>query len=1324
MEVNNMYKQNKRKESKGAPLLSGYILALSMCISTVFGQTNINTPEAIVFPQSGQTSYILQSGQSLTVKSSQSITLKNGVHLMAGSTALLQVDANFKIPVAPNNPQADLDMNWILSRSFDASGKIIAESKVFYDDMGKPIQQQTKNLELGHVLASQPLYTVFGQAAGATLSAPINNGSFAYKADFFTNSAKTAYTFRNFGRYSKATVAQNKINEPEAVGGTVAGTLGWYYSAGNSWEGYQDIAALPYNMSADASNGSGIFNRSASVGNELRMGKGRESISFSVPVTTELALYESIRNKYFTDAIIGSRTLQESAISNMSVSLDSDKNIEVSISVDGRTVMTALGGTDLIVNKNIKAGVNTNVYFPVLSSQLVSFNGSSSILVDYVRNENLQTVSTGAVTLDKGFYELRAGTAAQIVTYSLGLANISMKFYDQLGRLKASIPPEGVKKLLNGGINNYASLATIPFVSTYEYDASGRLSTVISPDKGRSELKFNLDGAVRFSQNAAQKLKGSYSYTNYDLFGRGVQSGEYLPVGSGAVKFENITSAMLEASGLPSNAGVQSDVIETHYDEVDSSHGLIAYIQDSYFLGGAVSYKEKYSQITNNIKDESKLVSRTWYNYDASGNVLWNINNVVGLGTKTMDYIYDEFDRVVKTIYQKGTTTETFVHYYEYNMDGAIKNVYTNTVDNSSSKVIHAKYSYYLTGELKRIEYGDKLQGLDYVYTIDGKLKSINNANVALDGSKDPGKDGNNGFAKDIFSLNLEYFDNDYSRSGVNINGIQNPAAPKRFTGLINGVSWQMQKSGSTTTVDPAVMNIFNYDTQGQLLNSTWGIPDFATKKFTAQINVNQERGLRYDGHGNLLALQRSNASGTLVNDFTYNYQANTNKLSSVVGYANYTYDAIGQLASQVKGTTGMYMDYDVFGKVTKIYSDVAKKNIIYSFVYDDNGNRILKKDHLTSLETWYSYDAGGSLLAVFDKQATGVMRLAEQPVYGSTNLGTYIRQGGSYRYTLTDHLGNTRAVIKRDKKAGGLVDLLYHADYYPFGQEVSSGGIDNRFGYQGLYAEKDKETAWNNFKSRNYDATVGRWLTTDPMNQFYSPYVAMNNNPIVYIDKDGQLAQVAVALIGAAIGGGTAAYDLYHNGQLEWSWRAVGKIGIGAGTGALSALIPAVGIGATKTLIASSVVSGVISAGGSILNQAIDIHTGYKESFDYAKLAVDFTGGVLTFGVSTKSFMLARAGGLRNMGTLKTNFLYEAAYMQPGVTSQILGNTAGILWSAYDGNWGGSTTSGNSKKDSYMSKTKISSSFNTFKTFNIYDFNFQKPLIKGLPLIFLWSQE
>ncbi|MBD1432694.1 RHS repeat-associated core domain-containing protein [Sphingobacterium sp. DN00404] len=68
----------------------------------------------------------------------------------------------------------------------------------------------------------------------------------------------------------------------------------------------------------------------------------------------------------------------------------------------------------------------------------------------------------------------------------------------------------------------------------------------------------------------------------------------------------------------------------------------------------------------------------------------------------------------------------------------------------------------------------------------------------------------------------------------------------------------------------------------------------------------------------------------------------------------------------------------------------------------------------------------------------------------------------------------------------------------------IQSAGIPSRYGYQGEYSEKDGETGWNNFYLRKYDPVIGRWLSTDPYGQYWSPYVGMGNNPVMRFDPDG----------------------------------------------------------------------------------------------------------------------------------------------------------------------------------------------------------------------------
>jgi hypothetical protein len=45
----------------------------------------------------------------------------------------------------------------------------------------------------------------------------------------------------------------------------------------------------------------------------------------------------------------------------------------------------------------------------------------------------------------------------------------------------------------------------------------------------------------------------------------------------------------------------------------------------------------------------------------------------------------------------------------------------------------------------------------------------------------------------------------------------------------------------------------------------------------------------------------------------------------------------------------------------------------------------------------------------------------------------------------------------------------------------------------------------WYDHHARQYDAEIGRWSAIDPSLQAVSPYMAMGNNPMMYVDADGR---------------------------------------------------------------------------------------------------------------------------------------------------------------------------------------------------------------------------
>ncbi|MBL7728694.1 MAG: hypothetical protein JNM68_13450, partial [Dinghuibacter sp.] len=132
---------------------------------------------------------------------------------------------------------------------------------------------------------------------------------------------------------------------------------------------------------------------------------------------------------------------------------------------------------------------------------------------------------------------------------------------------------------------------------------------------------------------------------------------------------------------------------------------------------------------------------------------------------------------------------------------------------------------------------------------------------------------------------------------------------------------------------------------------------------------------------------------------------------------------------------------------------------------------------------------------------------------------------------------------------------IVEESHYYPFGLKIAAissnklgdpenGHLQNRFGYQGVFAEEDEYTGWNEFDLRNYDPQIGRWTGVDPYDEFSSGYVGMGNNPANLTDPSGGNIFSDVTLGGMVAIGATAGfiaggiYDMiYNDGDLKYAF-------------------------------------------------------------------------------------------------------------------------------------------------------------------------------------------
>lgn len=264
------------------------------------------------------------------------------------------------------------------------------------------------------------------------------------------------------------------------------------------------------------------------------------------------------------------------------------------------------------------------------------------------------------------------------------------------------------------------------------------------------------------------------------------------------------------------------------------------------------------------------------------------------------------------------------------------------------------------------------------------------------------------------------------------VDALSNPNQPgggALFNGIISSVRWSTQTPvGSEEDGELTGMYQYTYDDKYQVKEANWAEPNYLLNTFSYADNKYRVTNLNYDPNGNIKNLTRYDKDALRTDNFTYAYEANKNKLTSVSGYtSNYTYNAIGQMtgADKVSGDD-QYIEYDVSGKVRKVFKDAAKTQLATEYLYDDRGFRLVKITPTGSgsevRSTWYIRDASGNVTSIYEQDGrpelinTNPFTQTEVPVYGAGKLGTYYAsQDGSVVYELTDHLGNVRALVRED---------------------------------------------------------------------------------------------------------------------------------------------------------------------------------------------------------------------------------------------------------------------------------------------------------------------
>jgi len=309
---------------------------------------------------------------------------------------------------------------------------------------------------------------------------------------------------------------------------------------------------------------------------------------------------------------------------------------------------------------------------------------------------------------------------------------------------------------------------------------------------------------------------------------------------------------------------------------------------------------------------------------------------------------------------------------------------------------------------------------------------------------------------------------------------ILNFSASYNATQLYN-VDYTQDNLGRITkqvvTLDGATQTLeYDYDTAGRLIQVlTDGVE---TESFD------------YDGNGN-----RTHINGVLTatydeqdrllshGDFTYTYTDNGELLSKTNTANNevtgYVYDVIGNLL-EVNLPDGTKVEYVVDGLDRRIGKKVDGV-LVKGWLYGDQLNPVAE------------LDGSNNIVARF--------------VYGDkVNVPSYMEKGGQTYRIISDHLGSPRMIVNAST---GVVEQ--RIDYDTWGNITQDTNAEFQpFGFAGgLY---DNQTELTRFGARDYDASVGRWSSKDPI-RFNGGdsnlYGYVFQNPVNFIDPNGKFVFV-----------------------------------------------------------------------------------------------------------------------------------------------------------------------------------------------------------------------
>jgi RHS repeat-associated protein len=674
-------------------------------------------------------------------------------------------------------------------------------------------------------------------------------------------------------------------------------------------------------------------------------------------------------------------------------------------------------------------GTSTGFYAANKLERLVTTDEQGNATIVF-RNDNGQVI-VKKQTLD----ETIAGVATPYLeTYYV---------YDDFGRVVYIISPKGVAALRAAA---WSLSATIKDSYCYQfvYDARGR--TVEKKVPGKAWIYYVYDKLDRLvlTQDGFLKATNQWLFIKYDRYGRLVMQGLYTNATQTTRATVQSLADALYTSGnatYPEGAWFESKGTTLHgytnnsFPKTNASGTALDIIQVNYFdhYDFDANGTDDYSYVNQGLAGEAgrtqgrstglgtgskRLVlgTTTWlYNYvfydvkgrpmQGRGNNHLNPSTIDNLTTTVYDF--EGKTLITRLDHNAGTGRVTVVNNrYEYDVQGRLVKVFQKN-DNAPADQQLAEYTYNELGQLvdKKLHNtsgASFLQSIDYRYTLQGAVSSINNATLTSDAANDE--------TDDYFGLELLY---QTTEAGL--------TSTPYYNGNVNTMKWKGPGAGSGA--DGQKSYRFAYDKANRMENATSAVR--ANGAWMAEANAIDET-LEYDHNGNITHLQRNQRKHQItgvvpgyvsetIDNLTYAYSTTigdrldkvTDATAHAGGFDNgtsgttndYTYDVDGKLLTDANKTVSATI-YNLLGKATRMTFTDGRK---VEYAYDAAGAKISEK----------TYNAAGTLVTTTDYVGGFVYENGILKFFG-TSEGRVVKNGTAleYQYGIADHQGNTRVIF------------------------------------------------------------------------------------------------------------------------------------------------------------------------------------------------------------------------------------------------------------------------------------------------------------------------